>query len=107
MTKLKVEENTLKQIVIPNLNYAINKLSSAIDFGRNLVIPSGFKQSQKLNEILDGNTTIKNDLTSIKEWICESDTQINNVLDNLEKELNTIKNIEIKKRESIVKNINL
>lgn len=105
MTKLKIDENVLKQTVIPNLDYAINKLNLAIDCGKNLVIPSGFKKIQKLNEILDNNVTTRNDLNSIKEWICESNTQINNVLENLERELNTIKNVDIKKRENIIKKI--
>jgi len=78
-------------------------LNSAINEGTKLAIPYDFKYSKKIKEILESNIVIRNNLNSIKEWLLVSNKEIDNTLKELENELNAIKNIEIKKRESAIK----
>ena len=103
MTKLTLKETDLSKIIIPNLEYAIDKLNSAVNEASKLAIPNDFKYSKNLIQLLEDIASIRNNINSIKEWLYQSNIQIDNTLKELENELNTIKNIEIKKRESAIK----
>lgn len=103
MTKLILKENDLNKIIIPNIDNAIEKLNSATYQANKLSIPNGFKHSKYLKQIISDIKTIKNDVNSIKYWLYQSNNKIDNTLAELESELNAIKNIEIKKRESAIK----
>lgn len=103
MTKLIFKETELSKTIIPNLEYAIEKLNSAASQASKLSIPNNFKYSRNLNQLLEDITIIRNDINSIKEWILQSNVHIDNTIKEIENELNAIKNIEIKKRESAIK----
>lgn len=103
MAKLILNATTLNRTVIPNIDYAIDKLNFVTSKGSGLTIPNGFKYASSLRQIIEDNVNTRKNLISIKDWIIQSNNEVDKTIKEIENELNSIKNIEIKKRESAIK----
>lgn len=103
MTKLIFNIDKLRNNVIPSIDNAVDNLTEAIAIGSQLYIPSDFINAEWLQDMNYNNQNTKKSLIQVKDWINQSNAKINEKLGDINSELSSINNVEIKKRESSIK----
>jgi hypothetical protein len=103
MPKFNFNYSELNQIVIPNLSETSNHLNDAIKEITQVRVPPRFRYATTVRELDDLLRNIDKELIKVKDWLIFTNKKLDEEVENTESILHSIKDIEIKKRDMIVK----
>jgi len=101
--KLIFKENELKQLVLPSIDSTIGSVNNAINVCTSFNYPDDCDVRNTLNKVTEDLVTNKNNLTKVENFINASANRFNVCVSANEKDINSIKDIMIYKRNMITK----
>lgn len=102
MTKIKFDNDSLQVQILPRINKTIENLNVLISFNNGISIPNGFAYTSFFNEYCNSLSQIRDSYIKQRELLENANKRIETVLNNMNDDLYSIKDINIKARGEIL-----
>lgn len=98
MAKLEFSNSSISTIINPSLISTIDNLNVLVSKNNSMNVPSGFSYSNSMSEYKRTVNSIRSNLNSIKTWLEHSNKVLDNTIDRMNNDLNSIRLDNIKER---------
>lgn len=98
MSKVKLDFGQINNSCITNLDNAIDTLNSAISFLQQNLIPDDFYRKNTLSNIIADLKSKRDNLVYVKNWLINSNTNYNSMIDKLNIQANKLPVCRVKSR---------
>ena len=102
MTRIHINSENLRDSCLPPLKESIKAINSALEYFDYFTIPYDFSGRQKLIDVKHKLQKISSDLTNVKSWIVDSNSDYNEAIQNLNENNSKLPTSTIKDRNTIV-----
>lgn len=102
MSKVYLNSTNLNSGFVIRINDSINAVNKALNYFNYFDIPYDFKKRSTLKSIESTLTSVKNELNYIKNWVVDSNSNYNTLINNLKNQANSLPSYQIKQRNNII-----
>lgn len=102
MSKVDINYGNLKYSCVQNLDDAISNLNKVITNCNQIDIPRDFTQASTLREVMRDIINCKNRISDTKNWVINSNSDFDNLLQNLTYQANKISTCVIKRKNNSI-----
>ncbi len=102
MSKVYIDSPNLNSGCIIYLNDSISAVNKVLNYFDYFDIPYDFKKRSTLKDVESTLRSVKKELDYVKDWIVDSNSNYNTLINNLKSQASDLPSYQIKQRNNII-----